>query len=178
MPTFTFALVVEGPDLQTDELVKALYEAGCDDALIGRSDGIQYLDFDREADSADAAVLSAVSDIESVHGLEVLRVADAGLVSMADIARRVGRTRESVRLLITGERGPGGFPPPVTDPRGRYRLWRLSEVERWFKISFGGDHESQQGHVFAAINAGLELRHHAAYLPGERRADLRTLVGL
>ena len=35
MPTFTFALVTEGPDLQGDELVDALLEVGCDDALVG-----------------------------------------------------------------------------------------------------------------------------------------------
>ena len=58
-----------------------------------RSEGIQYLDFDREAGCLEEAVLSAVADIESVEGLEVVRIADAGLVSMSDIAARTGRTR-------------------------------------------------------------------------------------
>ena len=94
----------------------ALLEAGCDDALVGSSGGIQYFDFDREAESLEEAALSAVADIESVVGLKVVRLADAGLVSMADIAEHTGRTRGSVRLLVAGERGPGGFPPPATDP--------------------------------------------------------------
>ncbi len=38
------------------------------------------------------AVWSAVADIEQVEGVEVIRIADAGLVSMADIAARTGRT--------------------------------------------------------------------------------------
>ena len=80
MQAFTFTLMVEGPDLQTDELVDALYEAGCDDALVGRSDGVQFLDFDREADSVGEAVLSAVADVESVEGLSVSRIADADRV--------------------------------------------------------------------------------------------------
>ena len=78
MPTFTFTLIVEGPDLQADETIDALFEAGCDDALVGRSEGVQYLDFDRETSCLEEAVLSAVADIESVEGLEVVHIAGAG----------------------------------------------------------------------------------------------------
>lgn len=116
MPVFTFTVIVEGPEVHSAEIVDALFKTGCDDALVGISDGLQYLDFDREAASLEEAVLSAVTDVESVDGLTVVRLADAGLESMADIAARTGRTRESVRLLVVGERGPGGFPPPVTEP--------------------------------------------------------------
>ena len=114
-----------------ETVIDALFEAGCGDAAIGRIDGVQYVDFDREAPSLDEAILSAVADLERVDGVDVVRIADAGLVSMADIAARIRRTREGVRLLITGARGPGGFPPPVTDPRSRYRLWRWSDVAHW-----------------------------------------------
>ena len=178
MPTFQFTLIAEGPDLQADEFADAVFDASCDDALVGRTDGVQYLDFDREAVSLEEAVLSAVSDIETVEGVGVVRLAGAGLVSMADISVRTGRTRESVRLLVAGKRGPGGFPPPVTDPRSRYRYWRTADVERWFRLHFGDRHESREDHVLAAINAGLELRCHASYMAGDRRADLRKLVGL
>ena len=91
MTTHTFTLIVDGPDLQSDELIDDVYEAGCDDALIGRADGIQFADFDREADTLQNAVLSAVAELESIAGITVLRLADAGLVSMADIAARTGR---------------------------------------------------------------------------------------
>ena len=111
-----FTLIVDGPDLQGETLIDTVFEAGCDDAAIGRIDGIQYVDFDREAASLDRAILSAVTDLERIDGVDVVRIADAGLVSMADIATRIGRTREGVRLLICGARGPGGFPPPITDP--------------------------------------------------------------
>ncbi len=176
--TYAFTLIVEGPDLQSDELVDALFEAGCNDALVGRADGIQYLDFDRDAKSLEEAVLSAVADVEAVPQLEVVRLADAGLLSMTDIASRTGRTRESVRLLVAGDRGPGGFPASVTDPRSRYRLWRASEVERWFRTHFGDQHESREDHVRAAISAGLELRRHSAHIAKACKADLRALVGL
>ena len=86
MPVHHFTLIVDGPDLQDDALIDRLFEAGCDDAAIGRSDGIQYADFDREAASLDEAVLSAVTDVEHVGGVNVVRVADAGLASMMDSA--------------------------------------------------------------------------------------------
>ena len=84
-----------------------------------------------------------------------------------------------MRLLITGERGPGGFPPPVTDPRSRYRLCRTNEVDHWFRSDLG--HESGDTHtdrLGAAINAGLELRRHRTHLTDAAIVDLRTLVGL
>ena len=179
MTTHNFTLIVDGPDLQSDELIDDVCEAGCDDALIGRADGIQFADFDREADTFQYAVLTAVAELESIAGITVARLADAGLVSMADIGARTGRTRESERLLITGERGPGGFPPPVTDPRSRYRLWRSDEVETWFREHFAATlHDSTDDHIRAAINAGLELRHHRAHLSGAERSNLRTLVDI
>jgi hypothetical protein len=177
MPSYGFMLIAEGPDLQESERIDALYEAGCDDALVGRSHGVQYLDFDREAPTLEDAVLSAIMDVESVESVEVTRIAGAGLVSMADIAARTGRTRESVRLLVEGERGPGLFPAPANDPRGHYRLWHSSEVRRWFEAHYGLAPDLETD-VLAAINAGLELRRLASALAPERRSDLRELVGL
>ena len=173
-----FTLIVDGPDLQDETLIDAVFEAGCDDAAIGRIDGIQYVDFDREAASLDQAILSAVTDLERIDGVDVVRIADAGLVSMADIATRIGRTREGVRLLIFGARGPGGFPPPITDPRSRYRLWRWSDVARWFANHLGEDLVTEDDEVLAAFNAGLELRHHRRRLAAPDQARLEALAGL
>ena len=72
-------LIVDGPVLQDGAIIDRLFEAGCDDAATGRSDGLQYVDFDREAASLDEAVLSAVRDVEHVDGASVVRVADAGV---------------------------------------------------------------------------------------------------
>ena len=174
MTNHSFTLIVNGGDLHDAAIADALYEAGCDDALIGTADGIQYLDFDREADALEDAVLSAVADIEAVDGLEVVRLVDAGLISQAEIAQRTGRTPQSIQLLVTGARGPGGFPPPVNDPRHRYRLWRVHEVDQWFHDSFGTglDTSLRDDHVRAALNAGLELRHLRARITDRDLNDL------
>jgi hypothetical protein len=94
MSTFRFSLVVEGTDLLAPERLDALFEAGCDDATL------------------------------SVPEALVIRVEPDELVTAAEIAQALGRSRESVRLLIFGKRGPGGFPAPASHLRSRGRLWR------------------------------------------------------
>ena len=36
-----FTLMVDGPDVQDEALIDALFKAGCDDALVGRAEGIR-----------------------------------------------------------------------------------------------------------------------------------------
>ena len=65
MPTHHFTLIVEGADLQDESVLDRLHEAGCDDALVGRVDGVQFIDFDRDAANRDAAISSAVADVQT-----------------------------------------------------------------------------------------------------------------
>ena len=76
MPTHHFTLIVDGVDLHLESAIDRLFEAGCDDALVGTTDGVQFIDFDREASSLNDAVLSAVADVEQVLGAEVVRMAN------------------------------------------------------------------------------------------------------
>jgi hypothetical protein len=162
MSIHEFTLIVEGADLQEELHVETLFEAGLDDATIGRVGSIQYLDFDREAESFADAVFSATESLESaVPGIRVVHLEPDDLVTMTEIAERVGRTRESVRLLISGDRGPGGFPAPATHFRSRQRMWRCQEVAVWFADKLGepqvlGDPARAQ--FITAFNAGLKWR--------------------
>ena len=79
----------------------------------GKGD-LTFAAFDREAPSLLDAVLTAISDVESVDCLEVLHVDPDELVWASEIAERTGRTRQSIDQLIKGQRGPGGFPAPAT----------------------------------------------------------------
>ncbi|MCY4393876.1 MAG: hypothetical protein OXC10_01895 [Rhodospirillaceae bacterium] len=178
MSNFQFTLIVDGPDLQDAPLIDLLFEVGCDDATVGSSDGVQYVDFDREAAAFNDAILSAVDDLEKLQGVHVVRIADAGLASLADIAARHGRTRESVRLLVSGARGPGGFPKPVTDPRSRYRLWRWSEVAHWFKEYRGELPAVADDETTAMYNAALEFRHGRRLLEPSDPVTLRELIAM
>ena len=42
---------------------------GCDDGTVGRSDGVQFIVFDRDAASFAEAVQSAIDDIQRTPGL-------------------------------------------------------------------------------------------------------------
>ena len=81
-------------------------------------------------------------------------------------------------MLVSGARGPGGFPNPVTDPRGRYRLWRWSDVERWCAEELGETLPISQDDVTAAFSAALELRHFRRSKAPASPVTLRELVGI
>lgn len=152
MNEHSFTLVVDGDvDAHLDEL----YEAGCDDATFGAVDGVRYADFDREGATLADAITSAIRDVESVPGLLVRRVEPDDLVTASEIAGRLHRSRESVRLLIAGKRGARTFPPPVSHLRSRTRLWRWSDVAAWAGSDDAAPADAQ---LIAALNAALELR--------------------
>jgi hypothetical protein len=94
---------------------------------------------------------------------------------MADIADRMERSRESVRLLIAGRRGPGGFPSPISHGIERGRLWRWSAVAEWLE-QLEPD-EIEAAHFTAAINAALELRSHLPAMSDELAAkEIQSFV--
>ncbi len=130
--TFTVVLDRRPTDLE----LGALFEIGCDDAAFGVEQAVSIAQFDREADTLADAIASAVRDIESV-GLVPLRIVDEDLVTLADIANRIGQSRESVRRYVTGERGAGGFPPPVNPAREGTTFYRWSEVAPWIRSRLG-----------------------------------------
>jgi hypothetical protein len=61
---YTFTILLDGIREVTEKLETALYEAGCDDALLWKSKGRVGLDFTRRAKSKKEAVTSAKKDIE------------------------------------------------------------------------------------------------------------------
>ena len=64
---YQFTLVLDGVDEKTPDLEDALFEAGCDDALINYKNGTVYLDFDREGEELECTIISAIKDIESAN---------------------------------------------------------------------------------------------------------------
>lgn len=179
MTTYNFTLIIEGADLQTTQAQDALYEAGCEDATFGVVDGVQYAEFYREADSYGQALTSAMVDVRgAVPGARVVHVEPDELVTMAEIAERLGRSRESIRLLIAGERGPGDFPPPVSHIRTRTRLWRWPDILRWFATRYEGEYGErliqvpEDPHITAMVNGYLMYRR---YLVSLSKEDLKRL---
>jgi hypothetical protein len=177
--TYTFTLLLHGADPMRKDNMRALEKAGCNDALFGRRGTVFYADFDREAESFGEAVLSAIHDVESgVPGLKVTRVEPEELVSASQIAARTKRTRESIRLLIEGKRGPGNFPGPAVWLSSSRKLWRWTDVADWFTTSLQSPASDVQTAAFvASVNAALALRRHSAFLPpGRSKKQLAKLV--
>ena len=158
MAEHNFTLTIQGT--YSDAVLDALFEAGCDDATISHKGELIFAEFDREADSLLDAVLTAIADVESVAGLAALHVAPDDLVWASEIAERLGRTRQSVDLLIKGHRGPGGFPAPASHAT-RNPLWRWSDVEAWFERYDGRPADAERSAVLGAINGALQARHSA-----------------
>jgi len=155
---YAFTLILQGFEQLTSSVEDALYEAGCDDAVLSVGNGISSLEFDREAESFEGAVLSAIQNVASSGVATVVRVESEDLVYVDDIAEKTDRSRQNIHQLIKGERGPGGFPPPV-NPRGRRHLWRWSEVAPWMQqhTSTIIEGPSKVERQIRSINAALEL---------------------
>ena len=85
--TFTLKYQLVEDDRDLDSLVDRLCEAGCDDALVGIGQpGRLALEFTREADSADAAVRSALADVRSAVPSARLIEVSPDLVGLTDVA--------------------------------------------------------------------------------------------
>ncbi len=126
---FTFVLDRD----PTDDELEALYESGCDDASAETRRGAALLHFDRDADSLADALVSALRDTQRA-GFVVTAVRSEDFVSLRDIAARTGRTYEAVRLLATGQRGPGNFPPAYRS--GDWSLYSWAQVLSWLSQHF------------------------------------------
>jgi hypothetical protein len=167
MKTFNFTLIFEGLDELDEDAVGALFEAGCDDALFGERQSTPFGEFDREASDFSSAVLSAIHTVENVvPELRVARVEPDDLVTLSVIAERTERSRESVRLLASGKRGPGGFPEPLAWIDAKSRVWQWSNVAIWFKERLNEDVKLDAGapQFIAALNGALEARRQIASL--------------
>lgn len=78
MKTYEFSIILKTAEI-TDEQCDALYDTGCDDGTIITRDGVALIAFDREADSLEDAIRSAVADVGSA-GFEVARIEMDALV--------------------------------------------------------------------------------------------------
>ncbi len=130
MALHTFSIIVSGVDIYSDDFEEAFFHAGCDDALIRVERGALILSFDRQAESFSAALESAMSDIRSA-GARVVRIEPDNLVTMADIAKRLDRSRSAVSQYVAGIRRER-FPAPVARVTSENPLWDWVQVLEWF----------------------------------------------
>ena len=73
MKKYEFSLILKGSPELTEEIADQLFEAGCDDGTPGTCNGVFSIDFHREGDSLEAAINSAIKNVEAA-GYEVEHV--------------------------------------------------------------------------------------------------------
>ena len=177
MTNFEFTIIASGLDPQADDFEDRFYNAGCDDALVSFQKGHIIVDFDREAETIDDAIATAVACVVKA-GAQVSRIEPDPLVSLAEIAARSNLSRAALTHYSKGQRGSGDFPAPVARVTSASPLWNWAHVSLWLytnrKLSLD---DAVQAAVVAeankAVSAG-ELR-----LSGrlkKRRQDLQKVA--
>ena len=132
MTEYDFLLKFELPDpeVNPEDFVDTLYDAGCSDATVGTGQyGRIALSFTREAKSAAEAVSSAIADVRKAVPKAKLIEATPDLVGLTDIAKILGCSRQNIRKLVMGHRSL--FPSPIHE--GSAAIWHLANVLQWFK---------------------------------------------
>jgi hypothetical protein len=135
--TFNVTLVVDNLEL-TDDNLDLLFDA-LPDALPADIAGLVTVASPIEAETSEAAAFALIDIVTDLFPDAVPSRLDQDLVSIPDIASRTDRTRESIRLLVDGKRGPGSFPMPVGTVGDGIRVWPWAVVLEWFAERMGED---------------------------------------
>jgi len=171
--TFTLKYQLADDDRDADALVERLGEAGCDDALVGIGQpGRLALEFTREADSADAAVRSALADVRRAVPLARLIEVAPDLVGLTDVADIVGVSRQNMRKLMLAH--PGSFPAPVHE--GSASIWHLADVLAWLQVK-GSYSLAKDVLDVARVALQVNVAKEGQRLPRSASKELQALVG-
>ena len=132
---FEFDIVVSLPKGADDEaaIMDALFEAGCDDAVVGLgASGIIGLGFTRAGEDAEVVISGAVTQVLSAlpTGTQ-LREVKPDLVSLADVAARLSVSRQALQKR--------DMPPPSLGG-----LYRASEMLPALEAQPGKVHDALQ----------------------------------
>lgn len=86
MKTHRFSLVLSGISELTSELADRLFEATKGDIEFNMRDGIAFVEFERSAPTLNAAIRSAIDDVENAGlGIRVVRVESEAANTIAKI---------------------------------------------------------------------------------------------
>ena len=167
---YDFTLKYSVPqDFAHDQLESSLFQAGCDDAIIGLGQkGRLALNFTREAESAEQAMLSALQDVQ--RAVPEARLVEAGpdFVGMSDMASLLMFSRQNMRKLI--QTHLASFPMPVHE--GASAIWHLCDVLAWFS-------ETQKRAIpadlmdVARVSMGVNMVREAGRIDHRLQAQLR-----
>lgn len=126
-----FQLIFQLPENAppANDMVEALAEAGCDDAIVGTGHpGRIALEFSRAADNARQAIDSAIDNMQTaVPGAELIEAAP-DYAGLTEIAKIIGISRQALRKQMLNRLD---FPRPIHC--GNPSLWHLAPVLEWLR---------------------------------------------
>jgi len=170
MNEYEFSIVIRDADFSAPNLHDLLFENGCDDALICANNNTVYLQFTREANSAQEAILSALSNINDA-GFKDLIIEESNAITISEIASKAELTRQAIHNYVKGHRGDRNFPKPIAGLSSNNPLYDWYEVAQWLNNHDALSNESLEVALVAkyfnfntATDRHLEmaksLRHH------------------
>ncbi|TPE54125.1 DNA-binding protein [Maribrevibacterium harenarium] len=129
MNSYEFTLVFTLPAAQSnpEAYLDALFEAGCDDAMIGTGvAGRIALEFERAGENALNTLLSAIHDVKNAIPNANLAECRPDLIGVTGIAAIFKLSRQAVLKAIKNN---PSFPAPVHS--GSSDIWHLYQVVDW-----------------------------------------------
>src|SRR5258707_9108813 len=169
---FTLKLKLAANDANAEEVVERLGMAGCDDAVVGIGQpGRIALQFTRNAESAEKAIISALKDVKSAIPEAKLIEVGPDFVGLTDVAELVGVTRQNMRKLMMMH--ADSFPAAVHE--GSTALWHLAHLLQWLNDRDGYRIEQSLLDV-AYIAMQINLTKEAGQLEPRVRREVRALV--
>lgn len=133
MEYFNFTLTVCGIHRRTEGHEEALLASGCDDAMLSYYGKAVYLEFERSALSLNAAITTAIKDIEKAGVGAWVESVDSALVGLSEMAELSDSSREAITMLKGGANSGAEFPNPVQRISGQPCLWDWAKVALWLE---------------------------------------------
>mgnify|MGYP003135536321 FL=1 len=141
MNEYVFQLYYQLPESEPDPeaWLDALFEAGCDDALVGVAvAGHTALDFTRQAQGPLAALRSAIDDVERAIPNGRLVCGGPDLLHLSELSALLSErlskvSRQAMRKYATGDVRRIKTRFPSARVSGSTPLWHLDEVIKWMR---------------------------------------------
>ena len=141
MNEYEFQLYYQLPESEPDPetWLDALFEAGCDDALIGVAvAGHMALDFTRQASNPLAALRSAIDDVQRAIPSGRLVSVGPDLLNLSELSTLISErlskvSRQAMRKYATGDVRRVRTRFPAARVSGSTPLWHVDDVLHWMK---------------------------------------------
>ncbi|POP54279.1 DNA-binding protein [Zhongshania marina] len=157
-----FVLPEDRPD--SEDHLDALFEAGCDDALVGAGKlGHIALDFTREAKNAEEAILSSVENVMSAIPDARLISASPDLVNLSDMPKVMEKwevahlTRQAMRKYAFDQVKKVMRPFPAEALFNGTSLWHMNEVVSWLLDNGKVDRPDRAQELLDLTNSARKL---------------------